>query len=314
MKNNHASDVKVGIVSLAAMLVLLIGIILGQGIGLSSTTLIKMRFPNSGSIQTTSPVLINGVKRGSVKDVINDRGSVLITAEMDNIDDIYSDATARISILEITGGKKIEIMPGKSGAKFSASNEIPGKTPADLADLVASAGELVENVETLLVDADTTVRAVNTILADGVVNEKVRNILGSTENLTQSLNKFVDRNVADLEACVKNANHIVAQLRTSIDKNEPKVSALVDELGTTVKKTNALLANIDKTLGEASGTLDDIKKITRKINSGEGTIGKIIYDDNFAKSLDSTLFELNDLVKQLKKYGINANIRLGSRP
>lgn len=106
MKNNHASDVKVGIVSLAAMLVLLIGIILGQGIGLSSTTLIKMRFPNSGSIQATSPVLINGVKRGSVKDVINDRGSVLITAEMDNIDDIYSDATAQISILEITGGKK----------------------------------------------------------------------------------------------------------------------------------------------------------------------------------------------------------------
>ena len=314
MKNNHASDVKVGIVSLAAMLVLLIGIILGQGIGLSSTTLIKMRFPNSGSIQATSPVLINGVKRGSVKDVINDRGSVLITAEMDNIDDIYSDATAQISILEITGGKKIEIMPGKSGVKFGASSEIPGKTPADLADLVARAGELVENVETLLVDADTAIRAVNKILADGVVNEKVRNILGSTDNLTQNLNKFVDRNVADLESCVKNANHIVAQLRTSIDKNEPKVSALVDELGTTIKKTNALLANIDKTVGEASGTFDDIKKITRKINSGEGTIGKIIYDDNFAKSLDSTLFELNDLVKQLKKHGINANIRLGSRP
>ena len=91
---------------------------------------------------------------------------------------------------------------------------------------------------------------------------------------------------------------------------EPEVARKV----LSIKKTNALLANIDKTVGEASGTFDDIKKITRKINSGEGTIGKIIYDDNFAKSLDSTLFKLNDLVKQLKKHGINANIRLGSRP
>jgi hypothetical protein len=43
-------------------------------------------------------------------------------------------------------------------------------------------------------------------------------------------------------------------------------------------------------------------------------VSKAIYDKEFASRLDSAITNLFNLVDQLKQYGINVNVRLGSNP
>ena len=113
MKSNKNLELKVGLLSIAAIILLVVGITLVKGISVSiSQNVIRLRFEQSAGIQESAPVTINGVKRGSVTKVENDNGSVLISANLSDISDIKEDAFAKITMLEITGGKKIEIFPG----------------------------------------------------------------------------------------------------------------------------------------------------------------------------------------------------------
>ena len=41
---------------------------------------------------------------------------------------------------------------------------------------------------------------------------------------------------------------------------------------------------------------------------------KIIYDKQFADEIDRTLKSAKELVEQIKRYGINANVSLGPKP
>lgn len=314
MNNKRANEIKVGIVSLAAVIILIVGLVLGKGLTLSSTFSVKMRFPNSGGIQLTSPVLINGVKRGSVTEVINDKGSVLITADMDNINDIYSDATARISILEITGGKKIEIFPGNSSTKFNNNSEIIGETPADIADLVAIAGGMINDLGGLIKRIDTVAYSVNTMLADGKINTQIRSILTNADALSGNLNNLLNNNMGDINASIKSIKSITTDLKASIGKNEPKVSKLIDELDGTMKQLNNLLGKTQNTVGNADALLADFKNISEQVKSGKGLAGKLIYDHKFANQLDSTVSSLTEFINLLKQYGVNVNVRLGTRP
>ena len=73
MATKRATEIKVGIVSVLAVILIIIGITLGRGVHVTvSQKTIKMRFPHSGSIKMTEPVLVNGVRRGMVESIKND--------------------------------------------------------------------------------------------------------------------------------------------------------------------------------------------------------------------------------------------------
>jgi phospholipid/cholesterol/gamma-HCH transport system substrate-binding protein len=307
------TELAVGIVSLIAIVILILGISFGRGLGVSNVE-IKLRFPNSGGIQLTSPVLVNGVKRGSVTAIENNKGSVLIAADLDNINDIFSDATARITILEITGGKKIEIFPGTSGAKFDTKDEISGQTPADIADLVAIGGSMVNDISTLIKRIDSIAYSVNSVLVDGKTVNAIKNTFYNADKLTSNLNELLNKNIVDINASIKNIKIISNDVKSLIQRNDPKVSKLLDELQLTLDNTKKLISKTENTVSGADLLIEDINSITKEIKSGKGSIGKLIYDPVLAVKLDSAVVSLSELLKLLNLNGINVNVRLGTRP
>src|ERR1043165_4308116 len=109
MITQRSTEVKVGIVSILAVALLIAGIMLGKGLGVGASHVLTFRFPSSGGIDIGAPVTVNGVRRGTVTSVENANGAVVLKANVSNIDDLHADASAVISMLEITGGKKIEV-------------------------------------------------------------------------------------------------------------------------------------------------------------------------------------------------------------
>jgi len=315
MNNQKKNEIKVGLVSLVAIVLLIIGITLGRGYSVSvSTQTIKFRFPNSGGITLSSPVVVNGVKRGLVSYVKNDKGSVLIEATIDDITDLTKDASAKITILEITGGKKIELSPGFNNEKLNPKDEIPGFTAADLSDLVTMGGDMVGDLKILLKKLDTISGSITKMLDNGKFIAQVKQIVSNADIILSDARTVLEENKTGLNATLKNFRIISDDVKNLLKKDEPRLDSLLTKLDKTLNSGQSLVSRADVSLAQIDEILKDVKNITNEIKNGNGFVTKLLYDKGTAQKLDSTVLSLQELVSFIKANGVNVNVRLGTRP
>ena len=315
MVNQRRTEVKVGLVSLAALLILIIGISLARGCSVSvSQRTVKFRFDKSGGIQVSNPIVVNGVQRGYVNKVKNDAGTVYVEGTIDNSDDIFSDASAKISILEITGGKKIELNPGASGKKFDFDKEIPGKNSADIGDLVSFVGDLSSDAVVLVHRMDTLMAKVNEMLVDKKLAERLGNIAANADIMLSDAKSMLELNRENINVTLKNIRSIVESLKNDYKVYEPRLDTLFTNLSSTLNDAKKTIIKADTSLSSLNSILADAKNITNEIVTGRGTLSRLIYDPTLSAKMDSTITQLAILVKQIQDYGVNVNVRLGTRP
>lgn len=314
MKKNRQNEIKVGLVTISSILLFIIGISLGKSCSVSvSDQTIKMRFPNSGGLKSSDPVVVNGVRRGTVTAVRNEGGAVLVEATLDDTRDLRGNPTAKITILEITGGKKVEIFPGDKG-DFDINKEIKGETPADLAELVALVGEVSGDATRLVRRLDTIADAGTNLLADGKVVADLRNAADGASRMVASLNRLVESNYSTINSSLADVKAITTELRLAIRDNKPGIERLIKQLDVTVNRANNLMIGADTAVVQVNMLLKDLNRITGDVRGGSGLVTKLLYDAKFAASLDSTLTRLSLFLNKVDENDINVNVRLGTRP
>lgn len=315
MDVSRSTEIRVGLVSIISLALLVGGIMLGKGISFGpNTRTIAIRLATSGGLETGSPVVVNGVKRGSVAEVVNDNGSVIVRANINDASDLRADASALVTILEITGGKKIEITPGADQRPFDTNGEMPGRVAADLGGLVTSLGEVSGSAIDLVRRLDTISAALTELLRDGSFATNLKTISSDGAVLVTDLRTWFAANREPLTASVRDLRNIAEQLRSSVDRNEPKVSALID-------KADKLLADLDRTLGKADGAIVGADTLIARINgivtdirTNKSIVHNLMYDEKLAGSLDTTILQLRKLLRDFGRNGINVNVELGHRP
>lgn len=315
MNIQRSAELKVGIVSFFAIILLIIGISIGKGLNFGvNQQQIHLRFPTSGSVEPGAPVLVNGVKRGSVTSVSNDNNSVMVIASLADVSDLNADATAKISMLEITGGRKIELSPGISSQSIDISKEIPGTIAADATELIGMFGEIGGDARILVKRLDTITAAATELLADGRVITQIRHAIGQSDTLLTTLNSFVLQNREALHSTISTMNSLAAELRQAVQTNEPKARKLLDKLDSVATSANVLILKTDSVAGDARVLINDVHKITQDIRNGKGLVSRVLYDEELTKHLDSTVVKINRLFDFIQENGVNVNLRLGTRP
>lgn len=314
MDEARRTEIRVGIVSLVAVTVLIVGILLGQGISLSPTKqMIKIRLTNSGGLEMSSPVVINGVKRGQVKDVSSSNGSVLVLAEVDDISDIHPDASAVVSILEITGGKKVEILPGSQPGTWNVESEMRGRTAADIGGLVALVGDVSGDLVNLLRRLDTISAAATELLADGTVTANIKSMTSDGAILVKDAREWMQTNRNNLTNSIEDMRIVVSDIKRIVKNNEPKLTSTMDKLDkmlndleSTIAKTDRAIVNVDTLVTNINGVVMDIK-------SNDGLVNAMLYDSTFKGRIDTLVASVRHFVKDARKNGVNVNIGLGHK-
>lgn len=314
MEVTRSTEIKVGIVSLLAILLLVGGIMIGRGVNLSvNKQVINVALPTSGGLDNGSPVVVNGVKRGMVVDVRNDGNGVVAAVEIDRIDDLHADATARVTILEITGGKKVEIFPGSSG-RFDASQPMKGIVAPDITDLVIGIGDVSGDAKSLIRRLDTVLASLTAMLADSTVVRDVRTLASNGAELVTDMKSFFRENRASLDETVASLRSLSAEVRTAVKNNEPKLTQLLDKLDRTADDASATLKRADGAIIKADTLLLAATDVLTAIRDNDGTVHRLIYDSTFVMRLDTTMRSLDAFVRMVRKHGVNVNIGVGHRP
>lgn len=311
----RSTEIKVGAVSLAAIAILVAGLVLGRGLNLGvDRDVIYFLFEDAGGIRKSDPVFVNGVERGAVQSVSSESGKVLIKADIDDAADIFSDATAQIQILELTGGKKVAVDPGTSGKQLGSDEKIPGISATDVGGLMSKLDRFADQGESLILRLDSLAYAANELLADPEFTDKLKKSVDNAYEITESANSLLRDNYDRIDNSLAGLERLVVDLRSALDENEPKLTAALDELDSTLTEARALIASVESTAAGADSLVTDVRIMANDVRNGDGFANKVLYDEEFAAQIDSVLAELKTLSEQIKKYGINTNIRLGTRP
>lgn len=315
MNPDKKKEIIVGLVALAGVLMLVLGVMLGESFSLSGEQkTIQFMFPSSGGIKPSSPVVVNGVERGKVTKIENKNDSVLVTANLDGISDIYTDATARISILEITGGKKLEIFPGISSQSITANHIIRGKTASDLGDLIADVGEVSVDLKRIVRGLDTLIVNANGILGDKVLMNDLRVTITNASEAMVRINDMVARNEGAINSSIANLSELSRELNTAVKEQKPNIERIIADMKQVSEKAVTLIDKVDNSWDDVSKIAGDVRKIIEDIQSNESLLNKLLYDKKLAQRLDSVMYNLGSFVEKIDQHGINVNVRLGTRP
>lgn len=314
MEVPRSTEIKVGLVSIVGILLLIGGIMLGKGVSFSVTKqILKIRMANSGGVEAGSPVVVDGVKRGSVLDVHTNNGSVLVEAEINDAGDLHPDASALVTMLEITGGKKVEISSGKEQGRFDLNKEMPGTAAADIPQLVTMLGEVSGPAKNLILRLDTISAAITSLLADGKVMQDLRTMTSEGAVLIGDMSGIVHNNRGTIEAAIRNTKSLVDEIRSAVATNEPKLSGLLDSLARTVSKVDGTLAKADGAIVHADTLVGQLNAVMSEIRHGKGTIHGLLYDERFYQKLDSTMTALEEFIRTIDTKGVNVNVGIGWR-
>jgi phospholipid/cholesterol/gamma-HCH transport system substrate-binding protein len=200
--------------------------------------------------------------------------------------ELHQDATGQIKSLGLLGDKYVELIPGNPSApRLADGARIEGGAPSGLDDLTKLAQDIGKDVKSLT-------SALSASLGGQKGEEKLNKIVDNLGSLSESLRLMVDENRGNVDVTLANLREFSAQMRETL----VRVDRILDENRANLKGT---VANADQVSEKLKTTADNLNSITEKIDSGKGTIGKLLNDDETHKNLNEALQSVKSGVESL---------------
>ena len=227
-----------------------------------------------------TPVTISGFNVGSVQDIkfYKNTSQLLLKFRVEN-DFTFSDQSiAQIYETGLIGGKALSVVP-KYGQRLAKSGDtLQSSIAPGLTELVNDKlTPLQEKIESMVVSADSVLIGLNSVLN----NEAKFEIQSSIKNFSST--------VADL----KNSAGTLDEL---LNTNKSQINNIISN----VNQTSIELSDLSIVVKNLSQSSKSIDKIVNEISNGNGSLNKLIFDDELINSLDAASSNINLLLKDLR--------------
>lgn len=280
------NEIKIALVAVAGIVALFIGMNFLKGTHLfTGSKTYCFAFDDISGLTKSSPIYASGYQVGLVKDIIFDyshKNKTKVIAEMDKQMKIPTGTTAFISS-DVLGNIKVtlNIAPNK-GEFIQEGGLIPGSIDQGAMGEVMS---MIPPVKQMLPKLDSILLSLNQLLADPAIASSVHNVQDMTANLTKTsreLNAVVAKLNREIPGVVTKTNHI-------LDHSETFTANLSQvDVATTMRKVDEAMA--------------DVKAVTAKINSNEGTLGLLMRDPSLYNQINTTVRSADSLMVNIRQH------------
>lgn len=301
MKNQKKTELKVGVTIFFAILVLFLIIAWAKNISISAArTHIDIKFDNASGLEVGDNVTVNGVRKGNVDGIKVSGQNVIVTIALDSETELKEDAKFYIGMLDLMGGKKVEINPGSSAKELNYSSLQSGTYLMDISGAMASMGALTEDLPKLISKVNETLDGLNRIVNDEEVRGNLKRSLNNLSVISEDLKILIKANDEKLEKLLTNTNNLIENSNEFLERNTGSIENSLGQIQTLLTKADTLITGVTKILDETK--------------SGENNIGKLLYDKELFNEIEATAKTLNELTKvlndQLKNEGVNVKAKI----
>jgi phospholipid/cholesterol/gamma-HCH transport system substrate-binding protein len=248
-----------------------------------------VQYTNVEGLAPSALVTINGLTIGKVKTItIGDKGTLLVELQINTDFPISKSSTASIYDASLIGGKQIAIHPNYVDKNIAESGDyLLGNIEASLmASLGDKATPVMLKLEKVMTSADQLITGFNTVLdAKGQADLKkslaeLSVTMEQFHKIALNANVILDENKGQLKGVVSNFNKVsenFVQISDSLNKAD---------LGLTVRNLNTTLTKVDG--------------LMKGLESGKGTMGKLMKDEALYANLEKTSKELELLLQDVR--------------
>lgn len=314
-----ANEVKIGLLAIVTIAVAFWGykFIIGNNI-LVKTNSYQILYDDVSGLQIGTDVKIHGVDVGTVSKVEllpGEKEQVLVVIDLEKEINVPKDTRAVIATTSVMGGMDLFLKYDKpcSGSDCAeVGSFLKGETLGLIGSMVGTDNlglyidKLEKAMQSLLdslnekmlgedsanplakilrnLDATTSSLMVASNSLNHLLNNDVKATMGNLNSLTSSL----DESKGSLVGIIQNADTISSQIAAA-------------DLEATIGAFKQTLADLQKTLGAANATMSGLSSTMGGINNGEGTIGKLMKDDELYNNLQALILRSDSLFNDVKE-------------
>lgn len=297
----YSSEIKVGIAIVIAVAVFFAGLRFFQDLPIfRDSYTMKAQFEDAGGIVSGNPVRMKGVSIGTVQSVVLDQETQLVEVRfrVNEGVQIPEGSYAEVTGFSALSGVRLSVVPGPSSNPPLPPNATLSEPPKGdvLERLSDQAPVLATKADSVLTNTNTVVRA----LGEQVDNPQsdLRQLLSTLTRTARNLQTMTEGEDAALRATVRNLEAISADLERFTGTDTDTLEA--NNMGKTMARLNRSITRLDTTLARLESTTANLSEVSRKMNEGEGTIGRLVNDDGLYMKLDSAATEANGLLRDLR--------------
>ena len=215
-----------------------------------------------------SAVKMAGIKVGTIDDIVLADGKARVELSLNKDVPVTSTAKAELRTDGILGDKHVEIIPGNpADEKLKEGSELPSSGNGGGLD------KMVSQISELMTN-------LNKATKEGDNSTMLGRIVINIEKITRDLSDITGDNKHKVTEIVENLRELSGNLKEHID---------------------------DETLTRLDRSVQNIEEITTRINKGEGTIGRLINDEETVEELNSAITNVNRFLGGMDKMELSVD-------
>ncbi|VAX18746.1 hypothetical protein MNBD_IGNAVI01-2222 [hydrothermal vent metagenome] len=298
MRNERKTEIKVGLTVLLGLVVLIWVLGWAKNFSFDSKEkMVSVQFESVAGLSVGDQVSIRGIKKGYVDDIYIVNNTARVNLLLSEDTDLREDAKFSLMVLDLMGGKKIEIDPGKSSTPLDYQKIQKGYFLGDISTTMAMLGSVQDDLVDVIIEVKSSLNSLNKLLGNSEFTDDLRLSVTSLNKLIAKTDKLISDNNESINDLLNNSNELVKNSNQFIIDNK-------DDITKTIQNINGLMNSTDSLVMQLSKFMDDV-------NKGENNIGKLVNDEKIMKDLQETLTQLKELSKivleQLKGEGFKVD-------
>ena len=258
-------------------------------------------FDSAQGLSRETAVRIAGVEIGKVEKVeLTEGEKARVSIRIFPGVELEKGLRVRVRTKGLLGDKFIEIVPPKLEGAIVKSGEDLGQ------------GEVPPNFEDMMDDLSTTVTDIRRVagsLREALGSEgsaqDLREIIRSIREASQNLARMSKQNEKSIDEIVAGVRETVAKLREEGPGLLERADRITKNLDAIVSDNREGIQDTIKRVQEASKKLDQslgsIAKVTKDIESGKGTVGRLLKDESLIDKVDQVATQFQELAEAVER-------------
>ncbi|MDP2681902.1 MAG: MlaD family protein [Deltaproteobacteria bacterium] len=307
--------VLIGIILLVYMSLRVGGIQFGREEGYE----ISIRFDSAAGLDKDASVRVAGVEIGRIKDIALQNNKAKVTLRIKPDVKIGKDFTAILKTKGLLGERYVELVPGSPNApSLEHGGELTRITTyTDIDKLIGILGDAAADIK-------KATESIGNVLGGSEGQASLKKIVVNIEEITDRINRVVKTNdekfgrivsnfevfsedlkgrgpdiLKGLKEVADNLNQVIAENKDTLKDGFGNLKSATQKLGETMDTINRLAKNVEPKIDDS---VNSINSIVKKIDKGEGTLGKLINDTSVHDNFNKTLTGINSYLGRVESF------------
>ncbi len=301
-----SNEFKIGVAIVLAIGLLFVGINYLKGFNiLKDQKKFHSVYKEVNGLVESNPVTLNGYKVGKVQSIeISKNNPNRILVSMVLLEPglkIPLDSRAEIYSSDLLGSKAVRILLGDSMEYMQPKDTLAGKTEASIKAAVSEEVRPIKmKADKLLSSIDSAVSIVQLILNESARKDLKEGFTSVRESfdVLRTTSKRLDSLVAEERILLRRTTENVEAITENIRGQEEKLNNILENLSSISDSLSQ--ADLTATVNRAKDALEDVSRITEKVERGEGSLGELINNDTLHNTVVRASDQLEALLEDMR--------------